>query len=159
MSLKAVLATLTLLSFSAMAAGPAEKSPIKITADNVVVDQKSLSSVYSGNVELEQGAMRLSAEQLKVFTENKRLQRLEASGSPARLNTRGNDGEVVKGEASRIDYFAKSGEVVFIGRAKLIQADNTIESDNIRYDLNKGTLTAGGEKSGGRVEVILLPAE
>lgn len=134
-------------------------SPIKISADNVVVDQKSLSSVYSGNVQLDQGPLHLSADELTVFTANKRLEHLEANGSPARLNMLDSEGVEISGQALQIDYFARANEVVLIGNAKLLQADNTVESETIRYDLNQGRLKAGGEQTGDRVEVILLPVE
>lgn len=137
----------------------AAKGPIKISADNVIVNQNTLSSTYSGNVQLEQGGMSLKASTLKVFTKNKRLSSLEATGSPAELNNTGNGAQPLQGYADTILYNASNGDVVFSGNAKLLQSDNTIESQYIEYNLEQGTLKAGSKQNNGRVEVILLPAE
>lgn len=156
---RSLMLLISLLLTTATHGADTTRAPIRISADNVVVNQTTLSSVYSGNVLLEQGEMRMEADQLKVFTKNKRLERLEATGAPATLRNLGTDGIPVEGFAYQIDYQATNGDVVFTGDARLIQADNTVESQSIRYNLNQGTLKAGGRQSGDRVEVILLPAE
>ncbi len=150
------LGTLLLANLPATAA-PA--NPIRITADSVVLDKKNLSSRYSGNVELSQDDMKLSADSLTVYTRKKRLHRLVATGSPAQLDTTSRDGRNMHGEADTIEYLAGSRMVTLKGHAKLIQDGNTIQSKRIEYDLASGTLQAGGANNGGRVEVILLPPE
>lgn len=158
MNLK-VLTFLSLLSLLVAQPVWSAKTPIKISADNVVVNQNTLSSTYSGNVRLEQGGMSLKADRLKVFTKNKRLSTLEATGSPAELKNRGDKAQILEGFADTIHYDATNGDVIFRGNAKLFQADNTIESQRIEYNLNQGTLKAGGNHKKSRVEVILMPAE
>lgn len=154
-----LLLSIAAIGFLSLQTANAAKDPIKISADNVVVNQNTLSSTYSGNVLLEQGEMSLKASTLKVFTKNKRLSSLDASGSPASLRQGGSNTELLEGFADNIHYDATNGDVVFMGNAKLFQGENTIESQRIEYNLEQGTLKAGGNQNKGRVEVILLPAE
>lgn len=133
--------------------------PVKILADGVEVNQKTLSSTYSGNVELTQGAMRLSAEKLQVFANKGALQRIEAAGNPARFTAPLQDQSLVTGEASVVNFDSNKGILLLTGNARLTQTGNTIHNDRIEYNLNTGNLKAGGQGSKKRVEVILLPPD
>ncbi len=133
--------------------------PIHINADSVVIDQNALSSRYSGQVELIHGDMKLTADTLTAQTKNKRLDTLDAHGSPANISSISDDGQSMQGEASHIQYNARSRMIILQGNARLIQNGNTIESERIEYNLAKGILKAGGSMPGSRVEVILLPPE
>ena len=132
--------------------------PVKIQADRVEVNQKTLSSTYRGNVELAQGAMQLKADKLQVFTKKGVLQRLSAAGKPAHFTAPLEDKSLATGEASSINFNASKGILLLTGDAILTQMGNTIHNDRIEYNLKTGNLKAGGKHSKKRVEVILQPS-
>lgn len=141
------------------ASAPAQKSPVRITADSLALDQKEQSTTYIGNVVLTQGPMTLTADSLKVFVDNGKLGRIEASGDPARFETTLEDETLVKGEADRIVFDSANGLLTLIGDGRLSQGQNRIENDYIRYNLRNGNLKAGGEKARKRVEMIFHPEQ
>ncbi len=149
--------TLTLLALTTQAAETLQ--PVKILADGVDVNQKTLSSTYRGNVELTQGAMQLKADKLQVFTKNGVLQRLKAEGKPAHFTAPLQDKSLATGEASVVNLNSSKGILLLTGDAKLTQMGNTIHNDRIEYNLNTGNLKAGGKNSKKRVEVILQPSK
>ena len=135
----------------------AKAPPGNISSDALELDQKAQSTTYSGNVLLTQGQMKLTAESLTVFLRGGKLGSIEAQGSPARFETRLDDGTTVTGEAEQIRFDSAARLLTLIGNGKLTQGRNRIENDFIEYDLNKGNLKAGGNKAKKRVEVIFQP--
>ncbi|MGF1546560.1 MAG: lipopolysaccharide transport periplasmic protein LptA, partial [Thiotrichales bacterium] len=154
-ALRACLLALTLATGIALAQDVG--LPISIAADAVEVDQRANTSTYAGNVLLTQGELKLEASQLKVYLEDRRLGRIEASGTPARIRTATPEGQVVTGSARAIHYLSAKGELQLLGDGMLDQAGNTIRNDRIEFNLNTRRLRAGGEQSKQRVEVILQP--
>ncbi len=146
------------LLLATAAAAPA-RGPVKISADSLELDQQAQATTYSGNVLLTQGEMRLTAASLTVSVRDGRLGRIEASGNPARFESRLDDGTPVIGEAARIVFDSAAGLLTLIGEGRLSQGRNRIENDHIEYDLNRGNLKAGGKKAKKRVEVIFQPAQ
>jgi len=150
---------LVLISFALHAQAAETPQSVKILADSVEVNQKTLSSTYRGNVELTQGAMQLKADKLQVFTKNNALHRFEAEGKPALFSAPLQDKSLATGEASTINFNARKGVLLLTGNARLTQMGNTIQNDRIKYNLNTGNLKAGGKNSKKRVEVILQPSK
>ena len=150
--------TLGFMLFALTAQAAEKPQPVKILADGVEVDQKTLSSTYRGNVELTQGAMQLKADKLQVFTKNGILQRLKAEGKPAHFTAPLQDKSLASGEASIVNLDSGKSILLLTGNAKLTQMGNTIHNDRIEYNLKTGNLKAGGKHSKKRVEVILQPS-
>lgn len=155
------LRPLSLLIFLLMSSAvyAASAPPVKISADSLDLDQKNQSTTYSGNVLLTQGEMKLTAESLTVFVKDNKLGRIEAQGDPAHFESRLKDGTAVNGEANHIEFDSAAGLLKLLGNGKLTQGGNRIENDYIEYDLNKGNLSAGGNKAKKRVEVTFQPAQ
>ncbi len=131
--------------------------PVKISADQVEVDQKNGVSIYSGNVQLSQGELTLDAARVRVQLKDRRLDQIEASGQPARIRTVMQDKQPVEGSARTINYQAATGQLQLLGDGRLNQAGNTIQNDRIDFNLNTRQLKAGGADAKQRVEVILQP--
>jgi lipopolysaccharide export system protein LptA len=149
-----------ILNFLLLAVAQAAENPatVKIIADSVEVNQKTLSSTYRGNVKLTQGAMQLSANKLQVFTKKGTLKTLKAEGNPAHFTAPLEDKSLATGEASVVNFDSGKGILHLSGNAKLTQMGNTIHNDRIEYNLKTGNLKAGGKLSKQRVEVILQPS-
>jgi len=74
------------LPVSTVAAPP--QMPVSVTADSGRFEQDAGSGLYRGNVELIQGKRKLFADEMRLFTRNGELIRVEASGTPVRMEDR-----------------------------------------------------------------------
>lgn len=122
-------------------------APVEVAADNLSVDQNTGHAVFTGNVKIGQGEMRLSAQEVTVEYAN-------AEQSQIRSFTAKNKVTLVSGEdaaeADQAVYEVASGEVVLTGNVILVQGKNVLTGDRVRVDLNSGTANVDG-----RVRTIL----
>jgi lipopolysaccharide export system protein LptA len=137
-----------------------QDQPIQIEADGVEIDDGRGVSVYTGNVEIQQGSMRLWADQVTLHhSKSHEAQRLIAVGRPARYRQLldGDHGEV-KARALRMEYDAGSEEIVLKEQAELTQGKDRFSSDRIVYDRNKALVKAGASAQGKqRVRITFDP--
>lgn len=120
--------------------------PVEVTADNLAVDQDSGTAVFTGNVMIGQGEMRLSAARVLVVyrAENKGIARLEATGGVTLVS--GPDAA----EAERADYNIDDGTIVMTGNVLLAQGASALSADTMSVRLSDGTAQMSG-----RVRTIL----
>lgn len=136
----------TNLAFGGLRADPSQ--PVEVTADALDVDQTDGTAVFTGNVVVGQGEMRLSAREVLVVYKSDRsgIDRLIASGDVLLVN--GPDAA----EAQKADYTIDSGEIVMTGDVLLTQGPNALSGENLIVDLATGTA-----RMTGRVKTILIP--
>nr|WP_043750137.1 lipopolysaccharide transport periplasmic protein LptA [Imhoffiella purpurea] len=130
--------------------------PMLIEADDVEVRESDNTSVYVGNVQVDQGSMRLLADHVTVYHREDRQPRLIiALGEPARYKQLldGDQGEV-EAFAKRMEYDADKDELILIGDGLLIQGTDRLASDRIIYDRAHAQFRAGGS---GRVKITITP--
>ncbi len=124
--------------------------PVEIASDTLNLDQADGSALFSGNVVVGQGDMRLSANQIRVEysrTEEGgtgRISRLVAEGDVALVS----GAEVA--EAQNAVYTIDSGVVVLTGDVILIRGQSTLTANRMVIDLNSGSARIVG-----RVRTIL----
>lgn len=120
--------------------------PVEVTADSLSVSQKDGSALFTGNVVIGQGDMRLSAPRVLVFytKDQKGVERLEATGGVTLVN-----GDQAA-EAERADYRVNEGTIRMSGSVLLTQGANTLVSDEMDVDLENGTA-----RMNGRVRTVL----
>jgi lipopolysaccharide export system protein LptA len=146
------------LGASAWALEEDARQPIYIEADDVEVRESDSTSVYVGNVQVDQGSMRLLAEHVTVYHRADRQPRLIiALGQPASYKQLLDDeqGEV-QAFAKRMEYDADKDELVLIGEGLLIQGEDRLRGERILYDRAKARFRAGGA---GRVKITITPDE
>ncbi|MCM2561862.1 lipopolysaccharide transport periplasmic protein LptA [Lutimaribacter sp. EGI FJ00015] len=124
--------------------------PVELSADALSVDQDNNTAVFTGNVVIGQGEMRLGAQQVRVVynQDQSRIRRLEATGGVTLVS--GPDAA----EAERADYDIDSGVVVMSGNVLLTQGSNALTSDEMTVNLN-----TGAAQMQGRVKTILQQQE
>lgn len=123
--------------------------PVEVTADVLSVNQTDGTAIFSGNVLVIQGEMRLSADRVEVIygdAERSRIERLHASGEVTLVS--GTDAAA----AADAVYTIESGAVEMTGDVLLTQGANTIAGEKLVVDLTSGT-----GKMEGRVKTILQP--
>ncbi len=127
-------------------------APVEITSDSLELDQTAGTAVFTGDVRVGQGALRLGATRLEVFYESVggsatgQVQRMLASGGV----TLSNGAEAA--EAERATYDVASGVIEMEGDVLLTQGANALSSEALRIDLASGT----GQLEG-RVKTIFTP--
>lgn len=121
-------------------------APVEVTADELNVDQATGESIFTGNVVIGQGEMRLSAPRVLVIYRDgqKGIERLEATGGVTLVS--GPDAA----EAQRADYNIESGLVVLTGDVLMTQGSSVISGDRATVHLDDGTARVQG-----RVKTIL----
>ncbi|MEM6341561.1 MAG: lipopolysaccharide transport periplasmic protein LptA [Pseudomonadota bacterium] len=121
-------------------------APVEVTADNLEVDQETGTAVFTGNVVIGQGEMRLSANRVLVVyrQEQQGIASLEAKGGVTLVS--GPDAA----EAQRADYDIDAGTIIMTGDVLLTQGQSALSSERMIVNLTDGTA-----RMSGRVKTIL----
>lgn len=121
-------------------------APVEVSADSLSINQSDGTALYTGNVVIVQGDMRLAAPRvLVVYAESAgRIDRLEATGGVVLVS-----GEEAA-EARRADYDIDAGQVVMTGDVLLTQGPNALTSERMVVNLETGTAQMSG-----RVRTVL----
>lgn len=124
--------------------------PVEVSADTLSVDQETGTAVFTGNVVIGQGEMRLAAPRVTVVyaQEQGRISRLEASGGVTLVS--GQDAA----ESRSARYDVDAGVVEMAGDVLLTQGRSALTSDKMTVDLRSGTA-----RMEGRVKTVLQPQD
>lgn len=133
--------------------------PIDIVADSVDINEATGTSTYTGNVEINQGTIRLRADRVVVEHRPGQPHKIDATGEPARFRQLpDNSDRYVEGRAERVEYRLDSEELVLSGNAELTQGQDRFNSDRIVYDRVRAVVKAGAAAQGKeRVRVTIQP--
>ena len=152
------LLCLTLLSSAAFALPDDADQPIHIRADNAEIDQDQQLVIYRGDVQVDQGTLRVTADEMTVEYRNQKVVRITATGAPAHYQQQLNETkEQVKARSSTIVYHTQDERLDLMGNAFLTQEGNEITGDQIKYDIVAGKVDAQSQ-SNERVRMVLQPA-
>ena len=125
--------------------------PVEVAADSLRVDQSDGTALFTGNVRVSQGEMRLASESLRVeYAEDGsagQINRMIAKGGVTFTNG------LEAAESLEAIYTLSSSSVVMIGNVILTQGLNAISGDRLVIDLDAGT----GDMEG-RVRTVFRPA-
>ena len=135
-----------------------ENQPIDVNADRSEYDDKAGIQRLIGNVEIVQGTMKITAEEIAIHLKDKRLARIEGKGSPISFEQLNNADEPIVGEANAIDYNAVDGTLILIGAARLKQPRQELNSNRIVFNSREQTVKAEGGESG-RVSIRIQPPQ
>ncbi len=134
--------------------------PIEIAADALEVQQDNQIAVFSGNVDAQQGEMKLRAEKLLVYYH-------EGSGGEAAqaISKIDAEGQVFFSSGSETasggqgTYDVDNGVIVLTGQVVLTQGDNVIKGNRVVLDLKSGLSTMDSAAAGGdgRVRGLFVP--
>lgn len=162
MNIKRLLPLLGLLLLCWQPAGLAQGGgePIYLDADTAEVDNITGISVYTGNVIMTQGERRVTGDRMTVHTrDNQELEKIIVEGRPAVWTEQpGNGGDLLQGEAPRMEYYAAGPErVVLLQGGKVIRGRNTVTGETIEYNLETEVARARGKDSEERIRITLFP--
>lgn len=122
------------------------QQPVEVEADSLSVNQADGTAIFTGNVLIGQGAMRLSATRVQVYyhEESQRIKRLHATGGVTIVS--GDDAA----EGAEADYNIDSGLIVMRGDVLLVQGNSALTAGRMTIDTKAGTA-----RMEGRVKTIL----
>jgi len=122
--------------------------PVEVTAETLDVNQNDNTAVFTGNVVIGQGEMRLSAPRVLVVykADQSGIQRLEARGGVTIVS--GQDAA----EGREADYNIDSGMIELRGSVLLVQGPQALTSDQMMVDTRAGTARMTGD-----VKTVLQP--
>lgn len=125
--------------------------PISVSADEGTANFETETAVYSGNVVVTQGDLKLRANTLTIKAPKGAIATIEADGGIV-LTSKSGDAT-----ASRASYDVPARRVTLSGNVVLTQGDNVLRGNLLTVNLDSGIaeLTASG--ANGRVEGLFLP--
>lgn len=138
--------------------------PLEINADSAEMNEGEGFSIYSGNVVITQGSIKIEASTIKItFDDNgvKTMLATEEVDGLAYMRQQfepNEDGEndLMEAWGKSINYQVTNEYLTLLGNAKLIQRGNQFSGEKILFDIPKDNVKAsGGEDK--RVKMIFLP--
>ena len=121
-------------------------APVEVSADELSIDQDTGEALFSGNVMIGQGEMRLSAAQVFVIYKEDQsgIQQLRATGGITLVS--GQDAA----EAQQADYNVDAGVIVLTGDVLVLQGKTPLSADKMTVNLD-----TGAARLQGRVRTVL----
>lgn len=118
---------------------------VEVTADSLSVDQDTGVAVFTGNVVIGQGELRLSAGTVRVIYADAsgEISQLEAAGGVTFIT------DTEAAEASTADYNLTTGQLILSGDVLLTQGASAISADKMTIDL-----VSGNAQMSGRVRTV-----
>lgn len=135
------------------------RQPVSIESNSGFYDDKKGVSIYTGEVIVIQGSMRMEADKVVVHMENREIQKLVATGEPVKFKQTPEEGkEDVHGNALTAEYYPETQLLIMLKEAVVWQGENSTASERIEYDRISEVVKAGDSSSADkRVHVILQP--
>jgi lipopolysaccharide export system protein LptA len=159
-----MIRAISLAAFALLVAGPVEaqgteiafgglkadtSQPVQVTADGLSVDQTDGNAVFTGNVVVTQGALKLTAAELHVeyaTGADQKIERMHATGGVTLVNG------TEAAQAQEAVYEVAAESVIMRGDVVLTQGKNAMSGQTLTVDL-----TTGKGRMEGRVTTILQP--
>lgn len=150
------------LSVNAYAKQSDKDQPTVIEADRVEMHDKQSTSIYSGNVVITRGSIKITGDKITIKNKDGSLQSATAIGQPATFYQLNDLGETITAQSNKIIYRARSGLLELQEDAELVKNKNRFSSAHIIYDTNKDIVKAGHKNkpetsTPPRVQVTLQP--
>jgi lipopolysaccharide export system protein LptA len=138
--------------------------PIHLESDRVVIDDVKQTSVFEGQVELNQGTLRIQAEKIVLTQDKQGYKRCIATGRLAsfRQKHEGTD-EYMEGYGERIEYDTRAETVDFFLQARVKREQDDVKGDHIAYSTRTEVFQVSGDPSHandpdkGRVHAVIQP--
>ena len=137
------------------------EQPIRITADQAIRDEKLGFTVYSGNVQMDQGSLHIDADKITIYHNEEDASRVVAEGTPAHMQQQPEPDEgIVKAQANKIEYFKLEDRALLTENAQIQQDGSTVTGETIEYFISEQLVRADSNQNAAdsRVEVV-IPAQ
>ncbi len=144
--------------------------PIHLEADSATVEdvnrkEGSRISVFTGNVILTQGTLRINADKVIMKEDAQGFRHATATGDLVSFRQkRDRLNEYVEGWSERAEYDSKTDKIELFRQARLKRGSDEVQGDYISYDMNSEFFKVMGSKERGietgpdkRVRITIQP--
>jgi lipopolysaccharide export system protein LptA len=141
------------------------EKPIKIQADAALVDESNGSSVYKGNVIITQGTLKVTANEVEIFTAANAIIQIIAkndkdSEALAHYQQQINEAmEMVVADAKKITYLIQEERLHLSGDARLQKVEDVFTGQLLSYDIKGGIVNLNSLGGSDRVNMTISPKE
>ena len=136
------------------------EAPLTVDADSMEADRAREISVFQGSVRIDKGGIHIEADEARLRASEGEVQEGTLIGTPVMFRQQPEEGDVITGEAQRIEYDAVNRIVILTGKAWVKQGTDEFRGETIRYDLDARKVLATSDKSTPeRVRLIFQPRE
>jgi len=126
---------------------------IEIEADSAVIDDAKQVTIYTGDVVIIQGTLRITGAKVTIhYDDNSDFVKLVSVGKPARFRQlpdgkKNIDSNYQVAHADRMEYFKKKDLIVLLGHAVYGQGGSQVAADRIEYDSRTSRMKARSIKA------------
>lgn len=157
-----LFAALLALAPGLAAALPEDRNqPIYIQSDRAEHDERKGTTVYTGEVEIDQGSLHISADHVTIHDRDEQVSEIVATGAPAKMHQKpALEREPVYARAKTIRYDVAEEVLTLLEQASVSQEGTVVTGDRIVYYVQEQRVKAsGGSGAAGkeRVKVVLPP--
>ena len=135
--------------------------PIYIQSDRAERDERKGTTVYTGDVEIDQGSLHISADRVTIAMDGDQVTRIDALGAPAKMHQKPSpEREPVYARATTIQYDVVREILTLIEKAAVTQEGSTVKGERIEYFVQEQRVKAssGSAESGAsRVQMVIQP--
>jgi lipopolysaccharide export system protein LptA len=134
------------------------EQPIRIVADEALRDERTGLTVYRGNVQMDQGTIRIEAEQVTIYRIDSEGDKIVAEGSPAHMQQQPDlDSAPMHAWGGIIEYYRTEDRIQLRDDAVLEQDGSKVRGDRIDYYIEAQQVKATADESDStrRVEVVI----
>lgn len=137
---------------------------IHIASNSASYDRQSGVLIYTGNVQMEQGTLKMRADKITVLRTDKGLEKVIAEGKTAKYEQILNAGEAVThAYGETIIYQADIEKLTLLKKAGLERQGNLFTGQKIVYLIKDQKIQAAGESpdkapdQDGRIRMVIQP--
>ncbi len=148
------------------------EKPLYLEADRATVEdvnrkEASRISIFTGNVILTQGTLRINADKVIMKEDLHGFRYATATGNLVSFRQK-RDGldEYVEGWSQRVEYDNKTDKIELFRQARLKRGSDEVQGDYISYDMNSEFFQVIGSKERGvetgpdkRVRIVIQPKD
>lgn len=158
----AVMVVCCTLGASSALSLPADRNqPIYIQSDRAERDERKGTTVYTGDVEINQGSLHIAANRVTIAMDGTQVNRIDADGNPVRMQQKpAPDREPVDARARTLQYDVQREVLILTGQASITQEGSTVNGERIEYFMQEQRVkaSAGSARSGSsRVQMVIQP--
>ncbi|MGB0865434.1 MAG: lipopolysaccharide transport periplasmic protein LptA, partial [Granulosicoccaceae bacterium] len=119
-------------------------------------DNGKQQHTLSGNVQIVQGSMRISADLITLQLKNGEITEVQGKGKPLLYSITDNDGKPLKASAKQIIYRPIESKLSLLGGATLSRPDRELSGERIDYNISSAQINAQGTAKK-RVRIVIQP--
>ena len=132
---------------------------IVLAAQYQNADGIAKKAYYKGNVVIQQGSLKVSADELEVdASKGEDNEIFIATGSPAKYSQQQEDGSIVTAQADKIEYHRQTRSLSLEGNAQIQQNSSSVQGKSIKFNMELEQIIAqGSDQESGRVITTFQP--